>query len=186
MPGAHEEDLELAQLCRRGSRDAFKKLVVRYQDKVFKQCYYHLDRNRQLAEDAAQDIFIKAYNHIDSFQGESKLSTWLHSITRNHCENIRKKEERHLRAVGPDGILRDPNPGTEDTADESSVDAECVRQVLKSLGSKYRKVIEKVHFEELTYAEAAEALGCPAGTVGTRLNRALRRAAPLLRRCLKN
>lgn len=186
MPGGHEEDLKLAQLCRRGSRDAFKSIVLKYQDKVFKQCYYHLDRNRQLAEDATQDIFIKAFQNIGGYKDESKLSTWLYSIAGNHCENIRKKEKRYLRVVGSDGILRGPDPGTENSVDESSVDAECVRQVLKSLGSKYRKVIEKVHFEELTYAEAAEALGCPAGTVGTRLNRALQRAAPLLRRCLKN
>jgi len=184
MNGMHDEDYELVRQCQAGNKKAFEKLVVKYQAKVFKRCYFLLYRNKEEGEDAAQEVLVKAYRNIKNFKGSSKFSTWLYTIAKNHCLNLLKTKNISPIVVDQDGYLTQSYLSGKDYLDPSTVDEECVKQKVNSLKTKYRSVIEKVHFDELSYEEAANKLGCPVGTIRSRLNRAIEKLKPLLRECI--
>lgn len=181
-----DSDLLLIDRYRRGDRDAFRELVDIHKERVFRTCLHQLHKNRLLAEDATQEVFIKVYRSLPGFRREARFSTWLHTIVKNHCANVRQRENLSRLELTREGTLANvpaaPGRGNEDAG---PVDAECVRQKLATLKNKHSQVIEKVHFEGLTLKQAAAALSCPVGTVRSRLNRALRTAAPLLRECMQ-
>jgi RNA polymerase sigma factor (sigma-70 family) len=90
---AHEDDIAIIQMVLQGRQQAFATLVARYQGYVFTIVMRHVN-NRELAEELAQDVFIKAYKALASFKGTSKFSTWLYTITHNTClSHLRKKED---------------------------------------------------------------------------------------------
>jgi RNA polymerase sigma-70 factor (ECF subfamily) len=185
MNGTREEDYDLVRQCQAGNKKACEELVIKYQEKVFKRCYFLLKRNKEEGEDAAQEVFIKAYRNIKNFKGSSKFSTWLYTIAKNHCLNLLKTKNISPIVVDQDGYLTQSYLSGKDYLDPSTVDEECVKQKVNSLKTKYRSVIEKVHFDELTYEEAADRLGCPVGTIRSRLNRAMEKLKPLLRECIE-
>ena len=185
MNGINDEDYDLVKKCQGGDKKAFEKLVVKYQLKVFKWCYFLLYSNKEEGEDAAQEVFIKAYKNIKNFKGDAKLSTWLHTIAKNHCFSVRKKKNISPIVVDGDGYMTQSYTTGKDYLDSRTVDEECVKLKVKSLTKKYRSVVEKVHLAELSYAEAADKLGCPVGTIRSRLNRALKQLGPLLKECIE-
>ncbi|MEC7946849.1 MAG: sigma-70 family RNA polymerase sigma factor, partial [Myxococcota bacterium] len=79
-------DEELVRRFDDGDRDAFSELVRRYQDRVFTLCLRWM-RDRQVAEEVAQDVFVAVYKALPRFRGDSKFSTWLFRIATNHCKN---------------------------------------------------------------------------------------------------
>ena len=92
-------DEELVRRFLGGQRGAFEVLVKRHQDRVFGLCVRLLGI-ASLAEEAAQDIFVRVYRSLDSFRGDSRFSTWLYRVTLNHCRNVhayraRRMEQRH-------------------------------------------------------------------------------------------
>lgn len=90
---AHEDDIAIIQMVLQGRQQAFATLVARYQGYVFTIVMRHVN-NRELAEELAQDVFVKAYKALASFKGTSKFSTWLYTITHNTClSHLRKKED---------------------------------------------------------------------------------------------
>ena len=185
MNGLHDEDYDLVRQCQDGNKKAFEELVIKYQQKVFKRCYFLLHRNKEEGEDAAQEVLVKAYRNINSFEGNSKFSTWLYTIAKNHCLNLLKTRNISPIVVDQDGYLTQSYISGKDYLDPSTVDEECVKQKVNSLKTKYRSVIKKIHFDELTYEEAADRLGCPVGTIRSRLNRAMEKLKPLLKECIE-
>jgi len=183
MSNGREYDCELVKRCQTGDRDAFAELVVKYQQKVFRQCFFLLGQNKQDAEDAAQDIFKNLYSSIRNFQGASAFSTWLYTITRNHCLNVINRVKTNP-AVPAEDIRAAELGSTGDGPQEKLSVEDCVRQKLNMLDEAHRTVVALVHFGELSYEEAAEMLNCPVGTIRSRLNRALERLRPLMRECL--
>ncbi|HXG01192.1 MAG TPA: sigma-70 family RNA polymerase sigma factor [Bacteroidota bacterium] len=91
-----DSDLHLIDLARRGNKRAFAQLVRRYEDMVYKFSY-KVCRDRQKAEEALQDTFINMYRNLGSFDGRSKLSTWLYRIVTNNC--LMKRRRRKLEQV---------------------------------------------------------------------------------------
>jgi len=172
-----DEDAGLVKRCQAGNRDAFEELVVKYQQKVFSQCFFLLGNNRQVAEDAAQEVFCKVWRGISGFKGDSKLSSWLHTIARNHCFNLHTQRSRN-----PD-LEQDGEQRMAPVKDTLATE-DCVRQKVSQLEEIHRSVIALVHFDELSYEEAADILGCPVGTIRSRVNRALEKLRPLIRECL--
>lgn len=88
-----EDDIAIIQMVLQGRQQAYATLVARYQGYVFTLAMRHVN-NRELAEELAQDVFVKAYRSLSSFKGNSKFSTWLYTVTHNTClSHLRKKED---------------------------------------------------------------------------------------------
>jgi RNA polymerase sigma-70 factor (ECF subfamily) len=182
MSGIDDEDKDLIKQCKAGNKKAFEVLLVKYQQKIFNQCYFLLNQNKEEAEDAAQAVFINVYNNISSFKGDSKFSTWLYKITKNHCLNlIKRRNNSPVSNAGDDSTI---NRYSTTPAEKANDEKECVKQKVKSLEDMHREIITLIHFDELTYEEAAENLDCPVGTIRSRVNRAMKKLGPMLRECL--
>ena len=177
MPVILDGDYSLVQQAQAGIASAFEQLIVKYQQKVFNQCYFLLSL-REDAEDAAQEVFCNVCKNIGTFKGEAKFSTWLYQVTRNHCLNILNKAGRDNMSLQDCTKEMSSNPQIVNPVDD------CVRSKVCQLEEIDRSVIALVHFDDLSYEEAAKVLECPVGTVRSRLNRALEKLKPMLRECI--
>ena len=128
-------------------------------------CFLFL-KDRQLAQDASQETFIKAWRALDSLREDGAEKAWLMKIAVNTCRNMVRN--RYFRMV-------DRSVSTDDLPEPSSVDRQEDDSLLKevmNLPDKYRQVVVLYYYQELTAEETAQALGVPAATVRTRLKRA--------------
>ncbi|MDR1262425.1 MAG: sigma-70 family RNA polymerase sigma factor [Oscillospiraceae bacterium] len=144
-----------------------EQLVRLYGDEILRLCYMHL-YDRQLAEDAAQETFVKAFQKASTFRNESQVKTWLTRIAINTCKDFRRTAWfRHVdRQMTAEDL---PHKETNiDTADDSVI------VEVMNLPIKYRTVILLRFYQEMGFAEIAETLGIPIGTVSTRLDAAKR------------
>lgn len=142
-----------------------EELIDRYGDDILRLCLLYLG-DRQLAEDAFQDTFVKAWKNLSSFKGESSVKTWLSQIAANTCRSMLRspwlRMRRRSRSV--DELLSLPAPESEDHT--SLVQAVC------ALPDKYREVIVLHYEQEMKLREIAQLLRIPANTVSTRLRKA--------------
>src|ERR1044071_6971126 len=86
-------DSEIIELVLSGEKEPYAELVRRYQDRIIGLCFGILN-DPTLAEDAAQDIFVKVFRLLQTFRGKSSFSTWLYRIATNHCLDLRRKMKR--------------------------------------------------------------------------------------------
>src|SRR6187549_686932 len=103
--GLREDDRQAVEACQQGEREAFDRLVERYQRDVYRLCYRYVN-DHQDANDMAQEVFLKAYRAIGRFRGDSSFSTWLYRIAVNTCLNFRssrRPEGEELSDGLPDG-----------------------------------------------------------------------------------
>jgi RNA polymerase sigma-70 factor (ECF subfamily) len=169
--------------CRDGDMQAFSMVVERYQKPIYSFVYRMLQRSAfpGAAEDVVQEVFLKVYRKIDTFDVErgSKFSTWLFAIARNHCVSLLRKnghERNHADlndgkfATIPDS--RSPNP--RDIAGESEL-REQIAMAVAELPEKVRSPFVLKHYEGLSYDEIAAVMKCSAGTVKSRVSRAKER-----------
>jgi RNA polymerase sigma-70 factor (ECF subfamily) len=164
-----EAEREAIEACRRGEREAFDRLVLRYQRDVYRLCYRYVN-NHEDANDLAQEVFLKAWRAISRFRGESSFSTWLYRIAVNACLTFRAVR-RPVTQELPEG-LSDPRPGAAarvETADE----ARRVRAAVARLPEKQRATLILKVYHELTHEEVAGILGSTVGTVKANLFHAL-------------
>jgi RNA polymerase sigma-70 factor, ECF subfamily len=146
---------------------AFELLVEELQHKVYRlACSFVYDE--ALAEDVAQEVFLRAWRALPQFQGRSSPATWIYSITRNLCLTRASRLETEKR--------RSPPP-SEPAVPRSPVlpPAFDVESALEELPPHYRRMIMLFYYEEKSYAAVAEMLGLPMGTVKTHLHRARKR-----------
>jgi RNA polymerase sigma-70 factor (ECF subfamily) len=173
-----EETLVLAAI--RGDLEAFNQLVLTYQDLAYQQAYWLLG-DSDSAADATQDSFIKAFQALHSFRGSS-FRGWLLRIVTNSAYDILRRSHRHptqpLIPEDEDGEpvesppwLADPATSVPQAVEQRELSEE-VRVLMDQLPKTYRDVLMLVDLYELDYAEAAEALHVPLGTVKSRLARA--------------
>ena len=172
-------DQELIKLCKQGDRQAFNQLVEKYQDRVVNMAYGLLS-NKEDAYDAAQETFIKVYRSINSFAEKSSFGTWIYRILSNVCKDMLRKRQRTIKVVsihnsGDDNEnifdIPDHNPTPEEATEKTELQ-EKVWEALGKLKAEYREVIVYIDMQGLSYEEVGSALGCPVGTVKSRLNRA--------------
>jgi RNA polymerase sigma-70 factor (ECF subfamily) len=166
---SREAEREVVEACRRGEREAFDRVVERYQRDVYRLCYRYVN-NHEDANDLAQEVFLKAWRAIGRFRGESSLRTWLYRIGVNACLNFRALR-RPVTQELPEG-LADPLPGAEARA-ESDDEARRVREAVSRLPEKQRATLILKVYHELTHEEVAEILGSRVGTVKANLFHAL-------------
>lgn len=164
-------DDELLDRVRAGDHAAFDAIVDRYERRVFaialRICRHHED-----ARDVSQDVFITVLRAVKGFRGDAQLSTWLHRVTVNAAlDAVRKRQRRATSSVDELADHAAAEPGPEATAIESVRAAE-VHRALGTLAPEHRALIVLHDLEGLDYAECAEALEIPLGTVKSRLHRA--------------
>lgn len=172
-------ETELIKLCRQGDRKAFDELVKKYEKQVINIAYGMMS-DREDALDAAQEVFVRVYRSIDSFKGNSSLSTWIYRITANVCNDILRKRQRSSNVISIDSSndeddkgmeLYDDRATPEETA-EKNERAQIIREAISELSVEYREIIIYCDIQGLSYDEISEILKCPQGTVKSRLNRA--------------
>ena len=176
-------DADVAALAKEGREPAFRELVRRYERPVF-SLIFRMVRDRELAEDLAQDTFIKVLNNIDRYRPEFKLSSWLFKIANNvTIDHLRK---RQLATVSLDGS---PHAQTAAEAQATSLDVEsrgesaleaiesrelgsAIERAIGRLRPEYRSCILLRHVEGRSHEEIAATLDLPLGTVKTYIHRA--------------
>lgn len=148
-------------------------MIARYGDGILRLCLLYLG-DRQLAEDAFQETFVKAWRRQDTFRGESSIKTWLSHIAVNTCRDmLRRGWFRLMKRSEPiESLFALAAPQEEARAD--------VRDAVLALPGKYREVIVLYYDQEMTLKEIAETTGMTVNSVSTRL----RRARALLRKAL--
>lgn len=173
---ARQAEREAVAACRRGEREAFDRLVERYQRDVYRLCYRYVG-NHEDANDLAQEAFVRAWRSIGRFRGDSAFSTWLYRIAVNACLNHRAARKPPAQEL-PDS-LADPARGALARA-ESAADARRVREAISRLPEKQRATVILKVYHELTHEEVAQALGSSVGTVKSNLFHALANLRRLL------
>ena len=167
--GLREDDREAIEASQRGDREAFDRLVQRYQRDVYRLCYRYLN-NHEDADDVAQEVFLRAYRAIGRFRGESAFSTWLYRIAVNACLNFRSA--RRPPAVEVPDAIPDPRPGAQSLV-ERDERSRRVRDAVSRLPEKQRATVILKVYHDLTHEEVAGILGATVGTVKANLFHAL-------------
>lgn len=170
-----ETDPELVAAASHGDGSAFDALVREHADAVYGHALRFFG-DKQVAEDATQEVFIKVFRTIASFDGRAMFSTWLFRVTRNVCLDIARASKRTPEPVDPVSI--EP-PSAPDFADDVVL-ARALEVALSALPPEDRDAFNAVTLFGLSYAEAAGALEVPAGTVKSRVFRARRALARML------
>lgn len=165
------EEAELARRSQAGDGAAFGDLVRRYTGAVFNQAYRMLGDAHE-AEDAVQEVMLRAYSRIGTYDPARRFSTWLLTIGSNYC--IDRLRRRRLSWVTLDDVafwLPADQPGPERSAIAAERRAQ-VQRALQRLPEGYRGPTVLRYWHDLSYLEIAEALGLTEATVKTRLHRA--------------
>lgn len=165
-------DEEVVRKVVEGDTAAFGVLVERYEPKLSRYAKRFLF-DKEDVEDLLQEVFIKAYQNIRSFDHERAFSPWIYRIAHNEFVNALKKRERSpLFFFDPDTLF--PHPAAPETADEEAMTKELralLDRNLSVIDAKYREPLILYYFEELDYKEIADVLKIPIATVGVRLAR---------------
>ncbi len=166
-------DEQLALLVQQGDKERFGLLMNRYEQKLSRYGNKFLF-NEGNVEDMVQEVFIKAYQNIQSFDPAQKFSPWIYRVAHNTFINALKKKSRNpLYFFDFDTFI--PHPVYEDSAREEQDQKEMkavLDKGLDKLRTNYREIIILYYLEQLSYKEIADILHIPAGTVGIRLKRA--------------
>jgi RNA polymerase sigma-70 factor (ECF subfamily) len=183
------DEVGLIKDAQQGDLDAFNRLILAYQDRVYNQAFRVLGES-QSADDATQEAFISAYKNLRSFRGGS-FRAWLLRIVTNACyDELRRRKRRPTTPLEPvddegDEIespnwIADPGELPEDNIVRSEL-GDAIQECLDQLPEDFRVVVVLVDVQGLDYLEASEVIGKPLGTIKSRLARARNR----MRECLQ-
>jgi len=173
-------DEKLVDSIRKGHPRRYFKIVERYQGKLFAYLY-RLIGSKEEAEDLLQDVFIKAYRHLDSFDTKRKFSSWIYRIAHNEAVNFMKRR-RLKKFVSWEEVTSAKDKlemaGTEDDPEKiwsRKEERNKVNLAIEKLPQKYRQVLMLRYFNNNSYEEIGKIIDKPLNTVGTLLNRAKKR-----------
>ncbi len=173
MPEIEISDEQIALLVQKGDKEKFSILMDRYKAKLFRYGRKFL-ANEDNIDDVVQEVFIKTYQNIRSFDASQKFSPWIYRIAHNTYINAIKKISRGpIYTFDFDTIVS--HPVYEDPLVKETEDAEIKKVIdesLEALSPQYREIVVLYYSEELSYKEIADILHIPIGTVGIRLKRA--------------
>lgn len=174
-------DAELVRKCQTGEWRAYNELIARHQDRLFNLIYRYLGHWED-ARDVCQEVFLKALKALPDFRGDAAFGTWLHQIGINAVISWRRGKHGHPTASldnsGGDGAN---DKGVPDPPDESPGPAQLadhrererfVQQAISLLEEQQRILVVLRDVQGYGYEEIAHLLGCPRGTVKSRLHRA--------------
>jgi RNA polymerase sigma-70 factor (ECF subfamily) len=170
----NEGDGALVERCLSGEQAAFEVLVVRYQRGLFNVALRMLGSYED-ARDCTQTAFVKAYEHLDTFDVSQRFFSWIYRILKNECLNT-------LRARRPSEPVSLELPSADRSSDslESWERQRAVQKALMALSPEYREVVVLRHFTDLSYEDIAATVGIPVKTVKSRLYSARQRLSEIL------
>jgi RNA polymerase sigma-70 factor, ECF subfamily len=185
-----DEDAELVRLAQSGDASAFEALVVKYQRRIARHVARYVRRAADV-EDVVQDTFIRVYRGLPSFRGDSSFYSWLYRIASNVAISALKRDPAPvlLGDDAPDERADAFQPGVSDNEDPerrliASQIADAVQRALERLQPELSEALMLYEVEGKSYAEIAQMVGIPIGTVRTRIFRArefiARRLEPVL------
>ena len=170
-------DRELASKAAHGDQDAFEQIVLTNQNKVYTLCL-RLVNDREEAADLAQEVFLKAWQSLTTFRGDSSLSTWLHRMAVNLCIDHLRYCRTRQGLKGPslndeESAILDPGDWSLDPYHKlEKAEVSCaIERGLSVLPEHYRQIISLREIAGLNYQELADALDIDLGTVKSRLFR---------------
>src|SRR2546427_5775470 len=184
---ASADNKALVKAAQKGDMEAFEELVARHRDKIYARAFSMM-RNEEEAVDLSQEAWVKGWQRLKQFQGESSFVTWMTRIVINLCLDQLRKQKRHraesieLMEEESGGVERqmpvvtvNPTAGLERQELRQRID-----QALNQLSFEHRTVLVLHQFEEMEYKQIAKTMGCSIGTVMSRLFYARRKLAALL------
>ncbi|HEX7586072.1 MAG TPA: RNA polymerase sigma factor [Patescibacteria group bacterium] len=170
-------DNSLISLIKDGHPEIYDEIVRRYEKKLFSYIY-RLVGNKEEAEDILQNVFVKTYRNIKTFDIERKFSSWIYRIAHNEAINFLKKRNKK-KFVSWEDIVASKDKMETKSNERSPIDiwirkesAMEVNQAMDRLPEKYRKVLMLKYFSEKSYEEISKTIGSPVNTVGTLISRA--------------
>jgi RNA polymerase sigma-70 factor (ECF subfamily) len=171
-------ETQLILQAQRGNNDAFSELVSLYGKRIYYAAYSFL-HNVDDAADIVQEVFLRAYRNISSFDTARSFYPWLYRIARNLCINTAKRASRRDTSLPAEELIASggPDPATELLKNE---EIEELRSALTRLSDKHREILDLKTFQDCSYAEIAEILDIPIGTVMSRLYAARSKLKELL------
>ena len=182
-----EDDQKLIEECLAGNTDAFGQLVVRYQDRLYHSLMLMV-KSPEDARDLSQEAFVHAFRKLDSFRGDSQFYTWLFRIAANATISFRRKAARQKTSsveTAKEAAVDERGGARPSGRMEVQEEQELVRLALSELSDEFRQAIVLTEIEGLSYEDAAEAVGCPIGTIRSRIHRARNELREKLRILLK-
>lgn len=181
------QDAELVQASRQGDMIAFEQLVARHRDKIYARAYMMM-RNEEEAVDLSQEAWVKAWQRLVQFQGESSFTTWMTRIVINLClDQLRKRKRQRAESIEAmeeeSGGVERQMPVVMVNPTERLERAELrvrIDDALGKLSEAHRTVLMLHEFEHMEYKNIAKTMNCSIGTVMSRLFYARRKMASLL------
>ena len=171
-----EIDLALVRRAIKGDDRAFDLLVLKYQSRVISTVFKYV-KEKHLAEDIAQEAFIKSYKSLDSFREESSFYTWVYRIAVNTAKNYivssKRREEIIMTDLSEDNNYYPEKPDIDSPQDilNASELRDLIFATLSSLGEETRTALSLREFDGFSYEQIAEIVNCPVGTVRSRIFR---------------
>lgn len=190
QPDKEPDDLQLVEQARQGSEVAFRRLVEKYQRKIYAMAL-GMVKDPDEARDVVQDAFMKAWRHLSSFEGQSAFYTWLYRIAMNLCidrarrssrvgkvefDEVIDREEEGDSGISPRRVGFDPGRALVDREIR-----ERLNEAIARLSPTHRAVLVLREVDGLAYKEIAEVMQCSEGTVMSRLFHARKRMQEMLR-----
>lgn len=173
-------DLVLVEQAREGDQAAYAELMERYRESIYFMMY-KMVKNQDDADDLTIEAFGKAFRRLEQYSPSYAFSTWLFKIASNNCIDFIRKKRVKLMSMDS-GYTNDDGESMRIDAKSNTLDPEQtviqsqkvkhMRHLVSKLKPRYRELIEKRYFEELSYEEIAEELNLPLGTVKAQLFRA--------------
>jgi RNA polymerase sigma-70 factor (ECF subfamily) len=181
------EDKDLVLRAQKGDMGAFEELVARHRDKIYARAYSMM-RNEEEAIDLSQEAWVKAWQRLAQFQGDSSFATWLTRIVINLClDQIRRQKRQRAESIEAmddesGGVERQMEPVITNPTErlERGELRKRIDEAMGKLSNEHRTVLVLHEFEEMEYKEIAKVMGCSIGTIMSRLFYARRRLASLL------
>ena len=180
----HSDEISNSELVRKsqlGDKAAFEQLVIRHQDLVFSLAY-KLTGNREMANDVAQEAFIRAWKAIEKFRGDSTFSTWIYRITVNTAWTLRKKAKKHITLNIDDTyepIVIDEKKDPELVAINSDLSSVLIN-ALDKIPIEQRIIVELKNIEGRSHKEIADYLDISVTAAKVRLHRAHQKLRQIL------
>ncbi|MFO7975906.1 MAG: RNA polymerase sigma factor [Candidatus Hydrogenedentota bacterium] len=180
-PAKEQSDNALIERTKAGDIEAFSELARRHEQTVYNLALRFM-RNPSLAEDMAQEAFLKAYQKLRKFRGDARFSTWLYRIVCNVClSELQKRKRRRALSAGTEA---EPSR-TPDTTAAQADEAELIRRCVAQLPKRYAEAITLYYLQGCSYDEVAEIMEVPQGTIKTWMHRARKRLRDIVQHEVK-
>jgi RNA polymerase sigma-70 factor (ECF subfamily) len=175
LPAASPDSIEtVIQRCLHGDQSAWDLIVRQYWRKVFNVAYKFVGRHDE-AEDLAQDIFLKVFKSLDTFDRRANFQTWLISVSRNLCIDHYRSVRKERETINRDVDASELSPASPDEGPVAAIEQQdrvvLLRQALATLPESLRTAVLMRDIQERSYQEIADTLRLPEGTVKSRINR---------------